>query len=130
MLKNKPLNFEEYINELPESVIKSLIEIKDLIQKTNTKAENTISYGMPAFKYKGKPLAYFAAFKNHIGFYPTASGIKAVEKELSKFKYSKGAIQFPYDKKIPFALIKKIIKIRTAQIEYPSIPQRGKLNAL
>ena len=80
---------------------------------------------MPAFKYKGKPLAYFAVFKNHIGFYPTASVIKAVENELSKFKYSKGAIQFPYDKKIPFALIKKIIKIRTAQIEYPSIPQRG-----
>lgn len=117
MLKVKPVNFEEYIFELPKSVIKSLKEIKDLIQKTNANAEATISYGMPAFKYKGKPLAYFAAFKNHIGFYPTASGIKAVESELTTFKYSKGAIQFPIDKKIPVTLIKKIIKIRTAQIE-------------
>ena len=125
MLKKKPVNFEEYLNELPESVIKSLIEIKDLIQKTNTKAEATISYGMPAFKYKGKPLAYFAAFKNHIGFYPTSSGVKAVESELNKFQYSKGAIQFSYEKKIPIALIKKIIKIRTAQIEALSIPKKG-----
>jgi len=123
MLKKKPVNFEEYLLELPESVIKSLKEIKDVIQKTNSKAEECISYGMPAFKYKGKPLAYFAAFKNHIGFYPTASGIKAVENELSKFQYSKGAIQFPYDKKIPVTLIKKIIKIRTAQIDAPSIPK-------
>ena len=130
MLGNKPVTFVEYTNGLPTSVINSLNEIKDLIQKTNTKAEATISYGMPAFKYKGQPLAYFASFKNHIGFYPTAAGIKAVESELSKFQYSKGAIQFPYNKKIPFALIKKIIKIRTAQIEADSIPKRGKLNAL
>lgn len=91
-------------------------------------AEECISYGMPAFKYKGKPLSYFAAFKNHIGFYPTAAGIKAVEAELIKFKYSKGVIQFPIDKKIPVTLVKKIVKIRTAQIDAPSILQKGKLN--
>ena len=128
MLNKKPVNFEEYLAELPATVIQKLKEIRQLIQQTNSKAEECISYGMPAFKYKGKPLVYFAAFKNHIGFYPTAAGVKAVESELSKFQYSKGAIQFPIDKKIPVTLIKKIVKIRTAQIEAPSIPQRGKLN--
>ncbi len=128
MLNKKPVNFEEYLADFPETVIQQLTELRQLIQQTNSKAEECISYGMPAFKYKGKPLVYFAAFKNHIGFYPTAAGIKAVETELSKFKYSKGAIQFPIDKKIPVTLIKKIVKIRTAQIEALSIPQRGKLN--
>lgn len=128
MLNKKPVNFEEYLAELPATVIQKLKEIRQLIQQTNAIAEECISYGMPAFKYKGKPLVYFAAFKNHIGFYPTAAGIKAVETELSKFKYSKGAIQFPIDNKIPVTLVKKIVKIRTAQIDITSITQRGKLN--
>ena len=128
MLNKKPVNFEEYLAELPATVIQKLKEIRQLIQQTNSIAEECISYGMPAFKYKEKPLVYFAAFKNHIGFYPTASGVKAVESELSKFQYSKGAIQFPIDNKIPVTLVKKIVKIRTAQIDITSIPQRGKLN--
>jgi uncharacterized protein YdhG (YjbR/CyaY superfamily) len=128
MLEAKPIDFEAYVANLPASIINSLRLIRQTIIKTNPEIDESISYGMPAFKYKGKPLAYFAAFKNHIGFYPTSSGVKAVESELSKFQFSKGAIQFPHNKKIPFALIKKIIKIRTVQIEAKSIPKRGKLN--
>jgi uncharacterized protein YdhG (YjbR/CyaY superfamily) len=127
MLEAKPIDFEAYVANLPANIIKSLRLIRQTIIETNPGIIESISYGMPAFKYKGKPLAYFAAFKNHIGFYPTSSGIKAVESELTTFKYSKGAIQFPIDKKIPVTLIKKIIKIRTAQIEAPSIPQKGKV---
>jgi len=116
-MKKKPENFEEYVNGFSESVMNSLTELQKVIHTANPQAKLCISYGMPAFKYKGKPLVYFAAFKNHIGFYPTAAGIKAVESELTSYKHSKGAIQFPIDKKIPLALIKRIVKIRTSQID-------------
>jgi uncharacterized protein YdhG (YjbR/CyaY superfamily) len=71
---------------------------------------------MPAYKYKGM-LVYFAGYKNHIGLYPTASGVKVFEKELAKYKTSKGAIQFPLDKSLPLPLIKKIIKYRVKENE-------------
>jgi uncharacterized protein YdhG (YjbR/CyaY superfamily) len=116
---NKPATIDEYINGFPEDVKIILIQLNSIIENANVNAVACISYGMPAYKYKGKPLVYFAAFKNHIGLYPTAAGIKAVESELSKYKYSKGAIQFPIDKKIPVALIKKIVRKRTAQIDAP-----------
>jgi uncharacterized protein YdhG (YjbR/CyaY superfamily) len=71
---------------------------------------------MPAFKYFGR-LVYFAAFKNHIGFYPMASGIKAFTKEISAYKYAKGSVQFPLDEKLPVSLIKKIIEFRVKENE-------------
>ena len=126
MLEAKPIDFDAYVAKLPSNIRNSLRLIRQVIIETNPEFNESISYGMPAFKYKGKPLVYFASYKNHIGFYPTSSGIKAVESELTKFKYSKGAIQFPIDKKVPISLIKKIIKIRRAQIDAPSIPKREK----
>jgi len=77
-------------------------------------AVEVISYQMPAFKLNGI-LVYFAAFKNHIGFYPTSSGIEQFKKELSPYKWSKGAVQFPLDKPIPFALVKKIVIFRVKE---------------
>ncbi len=77
--------------------------IKDLVPE----AVETISYEMPTFKLKGKNFVHFAAFKNHIGFYPTPRGISNFEEELSKYKHAKGSAQFPLDQPIPYDLIKK-----------------------
>ena len=74
-----------------------------------------ISYGIPTFKLNGRYLVYFAAWKNHIGFYPMPSGAKAFKKELSVYKQGKGSIQFPLDKPIPYDLISKIITFRVRE---------------
>lgn len=116
-MSKKPENFQEYAKGFTQPVMHSLNALNNIIQSASPKAEPCISYGMPAFKYKGKPLAYFAAFKNHIGFYPTSTPIKAFEIDLVKFKYSKGAIQFPLDSKLPVTLIKRIVKFKTKEID-------------
>ena len=71
---------------------------------------------MPAFSLHGKPLAYFAVFKNHIGFYPTPTGIDEFKEDLSDYKQGKGSVQFPLDKPIPFELIKRIVQFRKETI--------------
>ena len=78
------------------------------------KAEEGTSYQMPVFKQNGN-LVYFGVFKNHIGFFPTASGINAFKEELSGYKLSKGTVQFPFNKPIPFNLVKKIVKFRVKE---------------
>lgn len=77
-------------------------------------AEEVISYKMPAFRFKGM-LVYFAAFKNHIGFYPTNSGIEVFKDELDRYKSSKGAVQFPLDKPLPLDLIRRIVEFRVKE---------------
>ena len=104
-------DIDEYIDRAPKDVKKILVEIRKTVKKAAPKAVEKISYGMPAFALDGN-LVYFAAFKNHIGFYPMPSSIKSFRKELSSYKTSKGAIQFPLDKKIPLSLITKIVKFR------------------
>ena len=88
--------------------------MRAIIKKAAPKAEEVISYSMPAFKQSGI-LVYFAAQSKHIGFYPTASGIIDFKKELVDYKHSKGAIQFPYDKPLPVSLITQIVKFRVAE---------------
>ena len=78
------------------------------IRKAAPEAEESITYGMPAFKMNGRPLVYFAAFKSHIGFYATPTGHSEFADELSKYKHGKGSVQFPLDKTIPLNLIKRI----------------------
>jgi uncharacterized protein YdhG (YjbR/CyaY superfamily) len=107
-------NSNEYISSFPEDIQIILHQIRETIRKAAPKAEEVISYQIPAFKQKSV-LVYFAAFKNHIGFYPTANPIKVFAKELSTYKTSKGAIQFPLDKKIPLALVSKITKFRVKE---------------
>jgi len=85
--------------------------LRATIKKAAPKAEEVISYGMPAYKQNGM-LVYFAAYAKHIGFYPSSSGISAFKKEISVFKWSKGAVQFPLDKALPSSLITKIVKFR------------------
>lgn len=90
--------------------------MRSIITSVIPEADEVISYGMPALKTK-KVLVYFAAFNNHIGFYPTASGIKAFEKELKPYKHSRGAIQFPLDQPLPADLIKRITIFRKKEVD-------------
>lgn len=102
---------DEYISQFPADVQEKLQILRDVIKQSAPNAIEKISYQMPAFYYLGN-LVYFAAFKNHIGFYPTSSGVAAFKKELSKYKGAKGSVQFPIDEPIPYELISKIVKYR------------------
>ncbi len=105
---------DEYIAGFPADVRRKLREVRSAIKKAAPDAKEKISYRMPGFACNGS-LVWFAVFKNHIGFYPTSSGIREFEDELKKYKYSKGAIQFPIDEPIPLKLITKIVKFRVAE---------------
>jgi uncharacterized protein YdhG (YjbR/CyaY superfamily) len=104
-------NIDEYISGFPRNIQAILEELRRVIKDTAPEAKESISYGMPAFKLNG-PLVYFAAFKNHIGFFPTPSGVSEFAKELAPYETSKGTIRFPLDKPIPFDLVKKIVTFR------------------
>ena len=116
MSKSKPKTIDEYIAMFPKDVQKILENLRQVIRETAPTADETIDYGIPTFKLNGN-LVHFAAFKNHIGFYPTPSGIEAFKKELSHYKQSKGTVQFPLDKPIPFDLVKKIVEFRVKENE-------------
>ena len=104
-------NTDEYIALFPEHIREILQKLRTTIKKAAPSAEEAISYKMPAFKLNGI-LVWFAVNKEHIGFYPTASPIKALKKELAGYRTSKGAIQFPIDKPIPLTLVKTIVKFK------------------
>ncbi len=106
---------DEYISAFPKEVQTTLEKIRRVIRESAPKAEEAISYQMPTFKLDGKNLVYFAAWKNHIGFYPTPSGTEAFKKELSLYKGAKGSVQFPMDKPIPYDLVKRIVKYRAKE---------------
>jgi uncharacterized protein YdhG (YjbR/CyaY superfamily) len=108
--------FEDYIRTYPRDVQSVLKKIRQVIKKAAPKAVESISYQMPAFKLNSNPLAYFAGYKNHIGFYPTPSGIASLKKELAPYKQGKGSVQFPLGKPIPYGLIEKIVKFRIKTI--------------
>ncbi|MBN1536370.1 MAG: DUF1801 domain-containing protein [Anaerolineales bacterium] len=112
--KQIPKNIDEYIATFPPDVQAVLQKIRMTIREAAPNAEETISYQMPTFKLKGN-LVHFAAYKNHIGFYPTPSGIEAFRKELSVYKGAKGSVQFPLDKPIPYDLIIEIVTFRVAE---------------
>lgn len=115
MPKNKEVEkINQYIKLFPKDTQEILNELYLAIKKSAPQAEEKISYQMPTFYLHGN-LVHFAGYKNHIGFYPTPSGIKAFKKELANYKSSKGAVQFPLDEKLPLALIKKIVKYRVKE---------------
>jgi uncharacterized protein YdhG (YjbR/CyaY superfamily) len=115
-MNDKPTfqNVDEYIAQFPESTQDLLKQIRTWINETAPEAEEYIGYGMPAYKWRGA-LVYFAGYKQHIGFYPTGSGIAAFEHKLTNYKTSKGAIQFKLTEPLPEALIKEIVKYRVEQ---------------
>jgi len=106
---------DEYIKASPKDVQSILQTLRLTIRKAAPEAVETISYQMPTFKLNGKGLVYFAAFKNHIGFYPIPSGIEAFKKDLSRYKQGKGSVQFPIDKPIPYDLVRRIVRFRAKE---------------
>ena len=108
----KITTIDEYIVTFPKEIQVILEKIRSTLHETVPLATEAIKYGMPTLQLNGKNLVHFAAFKHHIGFYPTPSGIDAFKKELSPYTTSKGAIQFPLDKPIPFDLFKRITEHR------------------
>ncbi|MFZ1715649.1 MAG: DUF1801 domain-containing protein [Saprospiraceae bacterium] len=114
MKELKAKNVDEYITGFPKDTQVLLKLMRETIQKAAPKAEESISYNMPAYKYHG-PLVYFAAFKEHIGFYATPAANEAFIKELAGYKMGKGSIQFPIDKRLPISLISKMVKYKMAQ---------------
>jgi len=108
----KPSTIDVYIASFPDDVQGILETMRRTIKKAAPTAEETIRYQMPTFKLNGKNRVQFAAFKHHIGFYPTPSGITAFQKELSIYKQGKGSVQFPLDKPMPYDLVKRIVLFR------------------
>lgn len=107
-------NIDEYIALFPEEIKEILTNIRKIIKENAPEATEKISYQMPTFFLNGN-LIHFAAFKNHIGLYPTPTGIDAFKEELSKYKGAKGSVQFPLDQPIPYDLIKRIVLYRVAE---------------
>lgn len=105
---------DDYISQFEPDIQRLLKEIRSVIQEAVPEAAETISYQMPTFVYHGN-LVHFAAFKNHIGFYPAPSGIEAFKEEISKYKWAKGSVQFPLDQPIPLDLIRRIVLFRVAE---------------
>jgi len=114
--KTIPATVNDYIAASESHVKKPLQQVREAIRSAAPKAEEIISYQMPAYKQNGM-VVFFAGYKNHIGFYPTASGIENFKNEIAKYKWSKGAIQFPLDKPLPLSLIKKIVKFKLKENE-------------
>ena len=111
---NKPTYIDAYISDFPESTQKLLQEVRSIVKQAAPQAAEVISYGMPAFRQDGM-LVYFAAFKNHIGFYPIPSGIAAFKEDLSAFECTKGSVHFPLDKPLPAELITRIVTFRLSE---------------
>ncbi len=109
-----PTSIDAYITTFPPEVQVKLQRLRSLIQAAAPEATEKIAYGMPTFFLNGN-LVHFAAYKHHIGFYPTPSGITQFAKELSKYATSKGAAQFPLDEELPEQLITKIVKMRVVE---------------
>jgi len=109
-----PKTIDEYVIGFPKDIQEKLEALRATIRKVAPDAEEIISYGMPTFYLQGN-LVHFAVFKNHIGFYPAPSGIEAFKEELSLYKTSKGAVQFPIDKPLPLSLVSDIVKHRVKQ---------------
>ena len=105
---------DEYISMFPDDVQTILNQVRQTIREAAPEAGETINYQMPTFTLNGN-LVHFAAFKTHIGFYPTPTGIEAFKEELAPYKGAKGSVQFPIDQPMPLSLIRRIVKYRVKE---------------
>lgn len=108
-------NIDEFIGNFPPDVQIILEKLRKTIQETAPGTEEAIRYGIPTFRLNDENLVHFSAFQKHIGFYPTPSAIVAFKKDLSAYKGAKGSVQFPFDKPIPFDLVRRIVKYRVKE---------------
>lgn len=113
--KAKVRTIDEYIEGFPKDVQGVLRRVRQTIRRAAPEAVEAISYQMPTFKLNGTNLVHFAAFKNHIGFYPTPSGIEAFQEVLSVYKSAKGSVQFPIDQPVPYDLVRRIVLARVKE---------------
>ncbi len=116
---------DKFIAAYPKDIQEILIKVRETIRKAAPEAEETINYGIPTFTLKGN-LVHFSALKNHVGFYPTPSGIEKFKKELSKYEGAKGSVKFPLDQPIPYALIERIVKFRVKENLAKAEAKKGK----
>ena len=119
-----PKSIDEYIAGFPSDVQEILKQIRTTIKKVAPDAEEAIKYQIPTFVLNGN-LVHFAAFKNHIGFYPTPSGVEAFKDELSRYQSAKGSVQFPIGEPIPFGLIEKMVKFRVKEARGKMTSKKG-----
>ncbi|WP_313893573.1 DUF1801 domain-containing protein [Psychrobacillus sp.] len=112
--KSTFLTIDEYISQFSAEIQGKLNTLRMVIKESAPEAEEKINYQMPTFALHGN-LVHFAAYKNHIGFYPSSSGIAAFQKELSGYKGAKGSVQFPLEEPLPYELIKEIVLFRVAE---------------
>src|SRR5512139_2106359 len=112
--RTAPRSIDDYIAGFPSDVQEILEKVRAAIRKAAPAAEEAIRYQIPTFTLNGN-LVHFAAFKKHIGFYPTPAGIEAFRDELSAYEGAKGSVKFPLDRPIPLALIGRIVKFRAKQ---------------
>ncbi len=128
-MDNRKIGFtsiDEYIATFPDEVQKILQELRATIRASAPDAEEKISYQMPTFFLKGN-LVHFAAYKNHVGFYPTPSGIEKFQQELSKYEGAKGSVKFPIDQPLPLTLVQKIVEFRVLEnLQIAEVKKRGK----
>jgi uncharacterized protein YdhG (YjbR/CyaY superfamily) len=115
MNPNTPTTTDDYIAGFPDDIQLILNQVRSTIRQSAPDAEESIGYGMPAYKLNGRPLVYFAGYKNHIGFYATPTGHSEFAKELSKYKQGKGSVQFPIDQPMPYELIAQIVEFRVIE---------------
>lgn len=120
MPRQKPNTINEYIAGFPPEIQPLLEKIRSIIKKAVPKAEETISYAIPAFKQKGKTFIYFSGFKHHVGLYPAPRGHEDFKEELKNYKGGKGTVQFPIDQPLPADLIKRIAQFRLKESEEKS----------
>lgn len=116
MKKDNFQTIDEYISVFPLEIQSILKAIRKTITTEAPNSIETFSYRMPTFKLNNKNLIHFAAYEKHIGLYPTPSAIETFKEELSSYKWSKGAVQFPYDRPIPYDLIKRIVIFRVKEL--------------
>lgn len=120
-----PRNIDEYIAGFPRDVQAMLEQVRTAIRRAAPGAEEAIKYRIPTFVLNGN-LVHFAAFKKHVGFYPTPSGIKTFKDELRSYQSAKGSLQFPLDRPVPLGLIKKIVAFRVREVRARSAEQKAK----
>jgi uncharacterized protein YdhG (YjbR/CyaY superfamily) len=112
MERTKPASVPAYLSAFPPAVKKMLQQLRTLIRNSLPEAEESISYDIPCYKLKGKPVIYFAGFKNHVSVYPAPRGMEPFKTELAAYKGGKGTVQFPLNEPLPLELIARMVAFR------------------
>jgi len=126
MKSTTPKNTEEYIAGFPPGVQESLQKMRAIVREAVPDAQETLKYRMPTFVWH-ENLVHFAAFEEHIGFYPTPSAIEAFSADLREYVHAKGSVQFPLNRPVPFALVKKMVQFRVKEVRERVTRKRKKL---